>query len=62
MVEKSLLGNDELCDVIELGSIKFKMLDGSVEVLDNVKLIPKFIRNLISLGLFLNQKMVSLQF
>ena len=46
-----LTGNDQSCNVTGLGSVKFKLWDGSQRVLENVRLVPKLRRNLISLGM-----------
>ena len=45
------MGNDQSCSVIGSGSIRFKLWDGSHRILDNVRLVPKLRRNLISLGM-----------
>lgn len=44
---KVLMDSDESCDVIGIGTIKFKMLDGFIKVLDNVRFVPNLRRNLI---------------
>lgn len=48
---KVLIGNDKSCNVTGISSVKFKMLVGSIKILDNVRFLPKLRRNLISLGL-----------
>ncbi|XP_073137773.1 uncharacterized protein [Henckelia pumila] len=45
-----LLGNNESCKILGVGSIKLKMWDGSVKILSDVRYIPDLKRNLISLG------------
>lgn len=51
---KVLMGNDEFCEVIGTGIIKFKLLNGSIKILEDVRLVPKLRRNLISLGLLVS--------
>ncbi|KAL5552341.1 hypothetical protein UlMin_002517 [Ulmus minor] len=46
---KVLMGNDEAYKVIGIGTVKLKMFDGQIRTLSNVRLIPDFKRNLISL-------------
>ena len=46
-----ILGNDQTCEVKGVGSIKLKVMDGSIKVLTEVRYIPQIKRNLISLGL-----------
>ena len=48
---KVLMGNDNACEIIGIGSVKFRMWDGSYKVLENVRLVPKLRRNLVSLGM-----------
>lgn len=45
-----LMGNDVSCKVIGMGSIKFKMFDGVVRTLENVRHVLELKKNLISLG------------
>ena len=45
-----LLGNDQECRVIGVGSVRLKMADGSARVFSEVRFIPHIKRNLISLG------------
>ena len=45
------MGNDQSCSVTGSGSIRFNLWDGSHKILDNVRLVPKLRRNLISLGM-----------
>ena len=45
------MGNDASCRVIGRGTIKLKMLDGTIRELTNVRHIPDLKRNLISLGM-----------
>jgi len=47
---KVLMGNNDSCDVIGLGSIILKMSDGTQHTLTDVRHIPDLKRNLISLG------------
>ena len=44
------MGNDSTCPVIGIGTVKIKMFDGVVRVLGNVRHVPDFRKNLISLG------------
>jgi hypothetical protein len=45
-----LMGNDAKCKAIGLGTIKFRMFDGIVKILTNVRYVPDLKKNLISLG------------
>ena len=45
------MGNDQSCNVTGSGSKRFKLQDESHRILDNVRLVPKLRRNLISLGM-----------
>lgn len=45
-----MLGNDQLCKVHGIGSIKLRMFDGTCKILTDVRFFPKLKRNLISLG------------
>ena len=44
------MGNDVTCPVIGIGTVKIKIFDGVVRVLTNVRHVPDFRKNLISLG------------
>lgn len=46
-----LMSNDKSCEDTCVGAIKFKLVDGSIKILSDVRLVPKLRRNLISLGL-----------
>ncbi|XP_042003772.1 uncharacterized protein LOC121752741 [Salvia splendens] len=46
-----ILGNNQVCQVEGIGSVKLKMNDGCVRTLTDVGYIPQVKRNLISLGL-----------
>ncbi|KAH9657209.1 hypothetical protein KPL70_022963 [Citrus sinensis] len=46
-----VMGNDASCRVIGRGTIKLKMLDGTIRELTNVRHIPDLKRDLISLGM-----------
>ena len=46
-----LMGNDHTCKVIGIGSIKFQLWDGSIRIIEGVRLVPKLRRNLLSLGM-----------
>ena len=46
-----VLGNNVVCHVEGIGSIRLRMQDGSVKVLREVRYIPEVKRNLVSLGL-----------
>ncbi|KAK2969423.1 hypothetical protein RJ640_009661 [Escallonia rubra] len=45
-----LMGNDAVCKVMGIGTIKIKMFDGIVRTLGDVRYIPDLKKNLISLG------------
>ncbi|KAK2966971.1 hypothetical protein RJ640_014159 [Escallonia rubra] len=45
-----LMGNDDVCKVMGIGTIKIKMFDGIVRTLGDVRYIPDLKKNLISLG------------
>ncbi|KAK2981165.1 hypothetical protein RJ640_024388 [Escallonia rubra] len=45
-----LMGNDVVCKVMGIGTIKIKMFDGIVRTLGDVRYIPDLKKNLISLG------------
>ncbi len=45
-----IMGNDATCLVIEIGTVKIKMFDGVVRVLEDVRHISDLRMNLISLG------------
>ena len=44
------MGNNATCPIIGIGTVKIKMFDGVVRVLSNVRYVPDFRKNLISLG------------
>ena len=44
------VGNDDPCEIVGIRSIQFKMHDGMVRTLENVRHIPKMTRNLISIS------------
>ena len=46
-----ILGNNQKCNIRGIGSIRLRMQDQSVKVLNDVRYIPEVKRNLISLGL-----------
>ncbi|KAK2987526.1 hypothetical protein RJ640_030195 [Escallonia rubra] len=45
-----LMGNDAVCKVMGIGTIKIKIFDGIVRTLGDVRYIPDLKKNLISLG------------
>ena len=49
---KVLIGNDQSCSVTGMGSIRFQLWDGTIRVIENVRLVPRLRRNLLSLGVF----------
>ena len=49
---KVLMGNDQTCNVNGIGSVKFQLWDGFLRVIENVRWVPQFRRNLLSLGMF----------
>ncbi|KAK2993218.1 hypothetical protein RJ640_005186 [Escallonia rubra] len=46
-----LMGNDDVCKVMGIGTIKIKMFDGIVRTLGDARYIPDLKKNLISLGI-----------
>ncbi|XP_042038209.1 uncharacterized protein LOC121784097 [Salvia splendens] len=46
-----LLGNNHVCNVRGIGTVKLKMHDGSIKLLSEVRYIPEIKRNLVSLVL-----------
>jgi hypothetical protein len=44
------MGNDISCKVVEIGSIRINMFDGTVKILINVTHVLELRKNLISLG------------
>ena len=45
------MGNNMTCSMVGIGSIKFKMWDGTIKILAEVRHIPDLKRNLVSLGM-----------
>lgn len=45
-----MLGNDQVCKVMVIGTVKLKLIDGFIRILTEVRFIPQLKRNLISLG------------
>ena len=45
-----LMGNDVSCRVFRIGNITFKMFDGVIRTLCDVRHVPNLRKNLISLG------------
>lgn len=45
-----VLGNNKACQVRGIGSIRFKMHDGTEKLINNIRYVPELKRNLISLG------------
>lgn len=43
-----LMGNNASCKVTEMGSEKFKMFNGVMRILEDVRHVPKLKKNLIS--------------
>ena len=48
---KVLMGNDQTCSVTGIGLVKIQLWDGTIRVIENVRLVPKLRRNLLSLGM-----------
>lgn len=48
---KILMGNDVACQLESIGSIKFKLSNGTTKILYVVRFVPGLKRNLISLGM-----------
>lgn len=48
---KVLMGNNTVCKIAGIGTIKFRLHDGMMRTLSNVRYIPELKRNLISLGM-----------
>ena len=46
-----LMGNNNVCKIVGMGSVKVEMFDGSVQTLSDVRHAPRLKRNLISLGM-----------
>ncbi|KAH9699128.1 hypothetical protein KPL71_024224 [Citrus sinensis] len=46
-----LMGNNNVCKIVGMGSVKIEMFDGSVQTLSDVRHAPRLKRNLISLGM-----------
>ncbi|KAH9668944.1 hypothetical protein KPL70_021590 [Citrus sinensis] len=46
-----LMGNNNVCNIVGIGSVKIKMFDGTVRSLHEVRHAPRLKRNLISLGM-----------
>ena len=46
-----LMENNMTCYVVGIGSIKFKMRDGTIKILVEVRYIPDLKKNLVSLGM-----------
>ncbi|KAK9185556.1 hypothetical protein WN943_025912 [Citrus x changshan-huyou] len=46
-----LMGNNNVCKIVGVGSVKIEMFDGSVQTLSDVRHAPRLKRNLISLGM-----------
>ena len=45
-----LMGNDASCKTVGIGTIKIRMHDGIVRILEDVRYVPELRKNLISLG------------
>lgn len=43
--------NNNICNVVGIGSVSLKMRDVSIKLLQNVRHVPNLKRNLISLGM-----------
>lgn len=56
-----LLGNNYVCTIKGAGDIKFRMKDGSIKILTEVRFIPEIKRNLISLEPFKGRDALLLQ-
>jgi hypothetical protein len=46
-----VMGNDTVCNIEGIGTVKIKMHDGIVRTLGDVRFIPDLRKNLISLGI-----------
>ena len=46
-----LMGNNNVCKVVGMGSVKIEMFDRTVKTLYDVRHGPRLKRNLISLGM-----------
>ncbi|KAH9678410.1 hypothetical protein KPL71_025698 [Citrus sinensis] len=46
-----LMGNNSVCKVVEIGTVSLKMYDGMVRELTQVRHVPEFKKNLISIGM-----------
>lgn len=47
-----LMGNDQVCEVEGIGTVKLRIHDGSCKILSDIRYIPQLKRNLVSLGMF----------
>lgn len=45
-----LMGNNESCKIHGIGSVRLRMWDGSMKIINDVRFIPDLKRNLFSLG------------
>ena len=45
------LADDKVCGVVGIGQVKFRMYDGTIRTLTDVRHIPVMNKNLISLGM-----------
>lgn len=45
------MGNNDICKVISMGNVNFKVHDKTIRELKEVRYIPNLKRNLISLGM-----------
>ena len=48
---KVLIGNNQSYNIARIGSVRFKMWDGTYRTLDNVRCVSNLRRNLISLDM-----------
>ena len=46
-----LMGNNNICKIVGMGSVKIEMFDGSVKTICDVRHTPRLKRNLISLSM-----------
>ncbi|KAH9659867.1 hypothetical protein KPL70_024018 [Citrus sinensis] len=49
-----LMGNNNVCNIVGVGSVKIKMFDGTIRSLHDMRHAPRLKRNLISLGMLDN--------
>uniref|UniRef100_A0A803Q788 GAG-pre-integrase domain-containing protein n=1 Tax=Cannabis sativa TaxID=3483 RepID=A0A803Q788_CANSA len=49
-----LLGNNNVCKILRIGTVDMKMHDGVTQIVQNVRYVPDLERNLLLIGMFCN--------